>query len=291
MARGWRRFSDPVIVPLRSVIVILWLLNHLGTLSLAVLIVGGTVLAALTGSVLLRRRHPRLADGEHNDMVGVVLGMFGAIYGIILAFVIVTLWTQMENTQNVVAAEATGVALIVRDARAFPPAEQARVNAAASGYVHTVVEVQWPLMREGIADYSVTGRRLEELYDALQAYEPVTESQKAFYAQAVATLDEVAGDRRARLTMAGQQLPPLLQVLAVGGALVIIPLTFLYGMRSRRMQMLFVAAVAALIGFSLLLVVVLDRPFAGELSVSPAPYREGALAQFWEPAGETSGVR
>ncbi|WP_199870114.1 hypothetical protein [Streptomyces sp. Root66D1] len=37
------------------------------------------------------------------------------------------------------------------------------------------------------------------------------------------------------------------------------------------------------IGFSLLLVFVLDRPFAGELSVSPAPYREGALATYWEP--------
>ncbi|MEU6985724.1 hypothetical protein ABZ946_20190 [Streptomyces sp. NPDC046324] len=87
-------------IPLRSVTMVLWLLNHLGTLTLAVLIVGGTVLAALAGSVLLRRRHPRLADGEHNDMVGVVLGMFGAIYGIILAFVIVTLWTQMENTTS-----------------------------------------------------------------------------------------------------------------------------------------------------------------------------------------------
>ncbi|MEU6985725.1 hypothetical protein ABZ946_20195 [Streptomyces sp. NPDC046324] len=196
-----------------------------------------------------------------------------------------------DGEHNVVAAEATGVALIVRDARAFPPAEQARVNAAASGYVHAVVEVQWPLMREGAAEYSVTGAKLEGLYDALQAYEPVTESEKAFYTQAVAKLDDVAGERRARLTMAGQQLPPLLQVLAVGGALVIIPLTFLYGMRSRRMQLLFVGAVAALIGFSLLLVVVLDRPFAGELSVSPVPYQEGALAQFWEPAQEASAVR
>ncbi|MFG2872401.1 DUF4239 domain-containing protein [Streptomyces sp. NPDC048338] len=270
---------------------ILWLLNHLGTFALAVLIVGGTVGLSLLGSVLVRRRHPKIADGEHNDMVGVVLGMFGAIYGIILAFVIVTLWTQMESTQNVVAAEATDLALIVRDARAFPTEDRDRVHAAAGGYVHTVVEVQWPLMRDGVADYRVTGGKLDDLYAALQSFEPRTESEKTFYAEAAARLDDVAGERRARLTMAGQQLPPLLQVLAVGGALVIIPLTFLYGMRSRRMQLLFVGAVAALIGFSLLLVVVLDRPFAGELSVSPAPYKEGALAQFWEPGPETPTAR
>ncbi|MEU3316917.1 hypothetical protein ABZ743_30110 [Streptomyces sp. NPDC006662] len=61
------------------------LLNHCNTFTLAVVAVGGTVLA-VGGSALLRRRRPSPAGGEHNDMVGVTLGMFGAIYGIILAF-------------------------------------------------------------------------------------------------------------------------------------------------------------------------------------------------------------
>ncbi|MGW3145638.1 hypothetical protein ACWDG1_13340 [Streptomyces sp. NPDC001177] len=47
------------------------------------------------------------------------------------------------------------------------------------------------------------------------------------------------------------------------------------------MQLLFVSAVVGLTGFSLLLVMVLSRPFAGDLSVTPAPYKEAALAQFW----------
>ncbi|MEU4272909.1 hypothetical protein [Streptomyces sp. NPDC026092] len=41
------------------------------------------------------------------------------------------------------------------------------------------------------------------------------------------------------------------------------------------------SSVAAHSGFSLLPVVVLHRPFAGDLTVSPAPYREAALAQYW----------
>ncbi|MFK0202925.1 hypothetical protein [Streptomyces lavendulae] len=52
----------------------LWLLNHFSTFTLAVVVVGGTVLLAVGGSVLLRRRHPSLAGGEHNDMVGVTWG-------------------------------------------------------------------------------------------------------------------------------------------------------------------------------------------------------------------------
>ncbi|WP_306327872.1 bestrophin-like domain [Streptomyces venezuelae] len=262
----------------------LWLLNHFSTFTLAVVTVGGTVLVAVVGSVLLRRRHPSLAEGEHNDMVGVTLGMFGAIYGIILAFVIVTLWTQLESTQTIVAAEATDIALIARDAAAFPPPVRAGVDEALSGYVHSVVNDQWPRMRSGQPSYGATTQKLQAVYDVLQAYDPRTPREEVFYEEAVSHLNGVASQRRARLTMAEQELPPLLQVLAFGGAVVLIPLTFLYGMRRLRIQLLFVASVAALIGFSLLLVFVLDRPFAGDLSVSPTPYKEGALERYWEPA-------
>ncbi|MGY3339530.1 hypothetical protein ACVW0K_005629 [Streptomyces filamentosus] len=261
----------------------LWLLNHLSSFSLALLLVGGTVVLAVTGSVLLRRRHPSLAGGEHNDMVGVTLGMFGAIYGIILAFVIVTLWTQLESTQTIVAAEATDAALIARDAAAFPPEVRSGLDAALSDYVHAVVEKQWPLMREGRPQYGATERSLVAAFEVLQVYDPKTPREEVFYEEAVSHLNDVAAQRRARITMAEQELPPLLQVLAFGGALVLVPLTFLYGMRRLRIQLLFVASVAALIGFSLLLVLVLDRPFSGELSVSPAPYKEGALARYWTP--------
>lgn len=259
----------------------LWLLNHFSTLTLAVLTVGGTVGLAVAGSVLLRRRYPSLARGEHNDMVGVTLGMFGAIYGIILAFVIVTLWTQLEDTQTIVASEATDAALITRDAASFPAAVRARLEATMSGYVHAVVEDQWPRMRAGHPSYGATETHLQDAFGVLQAYDPKDEREQVFYEQAVGHLDDVASQRRARITMARQELPPLLQVLAVGGALVLVPLTFLYGMRKLRVQILFVASVAGLVGFSLLLVLVLDRPFAGDLSVSPAPYREGVLARYW----------
>ncbi len=118
---------------------------------------------------------------------------------------------------------------------------------------------------------------LRSAFETLQRYDPKSQNEQVFYEEAVNHLNDVASQRRARITMARQELPPLLQVLAFGGALVLVPLTFLYGMRKLRVQILFVASVAGLVDFSLLLVFVLDRPFAGELSVTPAPFREGAL--------------
>ncbi|MFG2819149.1 DUF4239 domain-containing protein [Kitasatospora sp. NPDC048365] len=274
----------------RTLSVELWLLNHLSTLVLAFAVVGGVVVLAVAGSVLTSRLKPSLVSGEHNDMVGVVLGMFGAIYGIILAFVIVNLWTQLETTETVVATEATAASQIVRDARVFPDADRARVNAAVADYVHAVVEQQWPLMRAGAGDFARTADRVEAMYQSLRVYEPQTQAEQAFYGQAVDSLDELVAQRRARIAQSNAELPTLLKALVFGGALVILPLTFLYGIRSQGLRLLFVGSVAGLIGFSLLLVVVLDRPFAGDLCVSPMPFKQSALAQFWpvQPGPTTS---
>ncbi|MEV6979428.1 DUF4239 domain-containing protein [Kitasatospora sp. NPDC093806] len=259
----------------------LWLLNHFPTAALVMLVVGGFFALAIAGSLLAYRRHPSLVEGEHNDMVGVVLGMFGAIYGIVLAFVIVNLWTQLEGTQGVVSTEATAVSQIVRDARAFPPEPRAAVTAAVGEYVHSVVEIQWPLMQQGRGDFERTAEKIEAIYGALRAFEPQTQTEQVFYEEAVSSLNDAVAQRRARIANSRLALPPLLWILVIGGSLVILPLTFLYGIRDRRIRLLFVGSVAGLIGFSLLLVLVLDRPFAGDLCVSPQPFKESSLAQFW----------
>ncbi|WP_346766411.1 DUF4239 domain-containing protein [Streptomyces sp. CB01881] len=188
----------------------LWLLNHFSTVGLTVVVVGGFVALAAVGSLLAYRRHPALAEGEHNEMVGVVLGMFGAIYGIILAFVIVNLWTQLEETQSVVAGEATAVSQIVRDAKAFPPEHQAAVNTAVGNYVHAVVEEQWPLMREGCGDFARTAERMEAMYQALREFEPQTQTEQAFYGEALNSLNDTVAQRRARIADSRLSLPPLL---------------------------------------------------------------------------------
>ncbi|MEU9128711.1 DUF4239 domain-containing protein [Kitasatospora sp. NPDC048540] len=258
-----------------------WLLNHLPTFALTAAVVGGIIIFAMLGDLLCRHWFPSTTEGTHNDMVGVVLSLFGAIYGVILAFVIVNLWTQLQSAETIVATEATATAQIVRDANAFPPEVRDKVDAAVGDYVHAVVERQWPLMREGRSDYGRTAPEVAALYQALQSYTPTDVPQQTFQQHAITSLDQVVAQRRARITQSGQQLPTLLQVLVFGGALVILPLTFLYGREDRRIEIIFVGAVSSLIGFSLLLVLVLDRPFSGDLSVSPQPFMDGVLAQFW----------
>ncbi|MEV4436533.1 hypothetical protein [Streptomyces sp. NPDC049585] len=264
----------------------LWLLNTFSTPALATVFIGGIVFVAVTGGLLVRRRFPHTVEGRHNEMIGVVLGIYGAIYGIILAFVIVAEWEALGVARTNVATEATQTAEVLRDASAFPTEQRHRISDAIGDYVHAIVEKQWPRMREGEPDPGLTNPEITRIYRAFQTYEPTTEAEKAYYSQAVSNLGGVAAARRSRLATSQEQLPVLLTALVYGGALVVIPLTWVYGIRSIRVQLVFISAVAALIGVSVLLVLTLDRPFSGDLSISPAPFKEGILAHYWHEPPE-----
>jgi hypothetical protein len=259
----------------------LWLLNNLDTANLALLIVGGVVVLSLAACLVTRRLFPALSNGVTNDVSRTVLELFGAIYGIVLAFVIVTLWTELEQVQAVVTSEATDLAVISRNAHPFPDEVQKKLDGALGGYVHAVVEDAWPLMREGKNSLSATSGKLEAVYEVLQDYNPKTASEQAFYSQSVERLNDVTAQRRTRILAATQQLPILLQVLTYGGALVVMLVTLLYGVENLKVQLLFVGAIALLVGLSLTLVLVLDYPFAGDVSASPHPFMEGQLRKYW----------
>jgi hypothetical protein len=262
----------------------LWLTNHLAVWALLLVFVPGVTGLAILGCIRIRRRFPSLADGDHRDVAGVVIGIFGAIYGIVLAFVIVALWEGFQTSHALASTESTELAQMVRAIRAFPPEAEFTVREAIQEYVHAVVEDEWKAMAQGHKSARATAG-LDNLYSVLQAYEPELASESAFYDQAVSALNEVTSTRRARLEASSQRLPGLFLALVLGGAVIVIGMTYLLDVRSEAIHLMFVGAVAGLVGFNLLLVVVMDHPFSGQLAIGNAPFKEEAMAQFWAVKG------
>ncbi|WP_367038264.1 hypothetical protein [Streptomyces sp. Je 1-332] len=114
-------------------------------------------------------------------MIGVVLGMYAAIYGIILAFVVVAEWEGLNAAETNVALEASQTAEVLRDASAFPAGQERRVTNAVGAYVRVVVNEQWPLMRAGEPDPGLTNPEVTALYQAFQEYEPQTEADSSCF--------------------------------------------------------------------------------------------------------------
>jgi len=256
-----------------------WLLNNLTTWELGILIIGAFVLLALAGLYVVRRWFPSLQESDSNDVAGVILGVLAAIYGIVLAFVIVSLYEDFRKAGSDVRIEATALSKVYADSRGFSPTEAAALKANVATYIRSVIGDEWPAMSKGRESES-TWRALDAFYTTLEHYQPRTTSQKVFYAETAGRLNDLAGAHRERLNDSEESLPTTFEILLVGGALLLLGCTFLFAVGNRRLHTTLVLAVAVLLGFNLLLALVLDYPFSGEVVVSKAPFTHGALAQF-----------
>ncbi|MBI2322651.1 MAG: hypothetical protein HYU88_11345 [Chloroflexi bacterium] len=60
-----------------------------------VLIVGGTIVLAVVGLLAVRRLVPVPTLRSHNDVAGFIFATLGVIYAVLLALVVVALWTAL----------------------------------------------------------------------------------------------------------------------------------------------------------------------------------------------------
>ncbi|MEI7745803.1 MAG: hypothetical protein WCK58_18860, partial [Chloroflexota bacterium] len=213
-----------------------------------------------------------------NDVAGVLLGIVGAIYGIMLAFVVVTVWSSFADAEHNVRREATYAAQVLLDTEGLDVSSS--MSAEVRAYVHDVVELEWPLMTTGKPSGAVDAD-IVALFATLRSSNPATQSQAGFHTAAINDLNDLLAARRDRLFAAQEELPAVLQDLIYGGALLLVAFTWLFGMRRYRAQLLMVMGVAALVGFCLLVVVVFDHPFSGDITVSNGPFHLGVLAPLW----------
>ena len=104
----------------------------------------------------------------------------------------------------------------------------------------------------------------------------------AFYDDSVQQLSTALEARRNRLDDAGGGLPWVIGVLLLVGSIIIVGYTVLVGSRSFWFHAIGAGAVALVLGLSLVVLLDLTYPFSGDLSVGSAPFRNGALAQFFD---------
>ncbi len=259
-----------------------WLLNNVPTVGLVVLFVGVFVGFAVVGTLLVRKWFPSVASREDDPLVDVHLAVVRIVYGIMLAFMIGTIWVEYRQAEQTVTTEATQVSQLYRDTRGLPAETADRVVDGIGAYVRRVVDHEWDEMRYGREDPEASAA-IDNLYRVLHQTEPETAAQQTFFSAAVGKISDVDTARRERLHKAARELPVVLQIVLVGGGFVVVGFLFLMGASNPRIHMLMVVVVSTLIAFLLLLVLLVGHPFSGDVSVSPEPFRTGALAHFFEP--------
>ncbi len=188
----------------------------------ALLVIGGSLIATLLLLLIFHRLLPVDLRSAHNDVAGFTIAIVGVIYAVLLAFIAVSAWESHGKAQEVVQVEANMVGNLYVDSIGLPPEIRFPTWRALRDYTKTVIEVEWPSQHQGRVN--VAGwPSLISLNSILASFKPSDGSTIALKSELMRTADDLFQARRDRLEAATSGIPMVMWVITLsGGALTII---------------------------------------------------------------------
>jgi hypothetical protein len=259
-------------------------------LTLLLLVVGGTTALTLLVTYFVPTLFPKLKESPYEPAGGAVKSVAFLLYVLIFAFSVGSVLSTGGQASSSAASEATNLALLVRDAKDFTPAVKDKLRAAIGQYDNAVANEEFATMRRGHAS-AFTAAALDNLYGAYQFYSGTPGPDGSLATSQISKLDAIVTSRRTRLSLAQQGQSGILRAFLIFGTLLVIALSYPLKLSDAWVRMLVLGSIAAFLSFALALTILLDYPFSGDVSVSPQPYKETVLAQFWPrpPLGPVPG--
>jgi hypothetical protein len=244
-------------------------LDEMPLLASTLLLVGGATVFAMLGSYLVRRFVPVERLVTNNEVAGFKFAALGAVYAVLLAFAVFVVWESFRDAEACVTREAGALASAYRLSFGIEGPAGSGVRAALEEYVHSTVTDDWPAMIRGGGGSPVSNRALSKVYAAALAWQPETNRESAILSAMLDQLDGLTGARRERLGLATGVVPDMVWWSLFVGALLTIGFTFFFGSENLAAQVVMSGMLAMSLAVSLLVVVSLDRPFAGAVMVGP----------------------
>jgi Protein of unknown function (DUF4239) len=259
-------------------------MNQLPPWLVALMVVAGAEIFAIGLMLLTRLIWGTELLSLNNEVAGFKFAVVGVLYAVLLAFVVIAVWENYENTESTVRGEAKAVIDLHHISYALPEPGGGEIRKHLASYLEAVRESEWPAMARGEAS-DAAARELIHLSQAIFDVEPRGNRELALYQQILRLLTTIEDDRNERLDSSDGTVPPVLWVVLVAGGLITLGYPAFFGSPNIVAQCLMTAALAALVAIILLLGVVLDFPFVGEVHISALPFDQ-ALEQMpaqWPP--------
>lgn len=204
----------------------------------------------------------------HNDVAGPIMGTIGTVLAVLLSFMVVTVWSQYNDSENTVQKEASAVADLHRLASGFSDPFRSDLHAALDRYLYDVINAEWPQMKTG--GISVRAHRDAVTIAALaHSYTPKNGLESQLDPQVLEETRTMVDARRSRLHDNETGIPLVLWAVMLLVSAIAIGFTYLFKVERPWMRFAMVAAFTATVGLIFVLIAELDYPFRGDTHITP----------------------
>lgn len=233
----------------------------------------GVALVAGSLAYVVRRIGATEGVVENNEAAGQVFTLVGGLQGVLLAFVLISLFDGTADAEDGSFREADSLVAAVWAAGALP----SDVAPQARSYAREVIDEEWPRMREGLPVGDDGWAALEKLRTTVAeapATDEWTSDQKT---EATNQLWQVYLARQDRLNAASSDgVNSVVWFALVVGAVMAVALPLLFGGPKPATHIFIVSILAATMTLLLFATQQLQNPYGGGAQVSPAAF-ESAL--------------
>lgn len=211
------------------------------------------------------------------DSAALANDMNAAIFGLILAFLVVSMYDTNRRVEESISREANSLVAILQTSRCLNNAPE--IKTAIQNYARTVREKEWPLMQAGKLEevWALTPCLINPVLEAVLHAHPTGTVQQCFFDKLPEMLRDLDAAHRSRLTQAEVHLP--VQFWRVIALMTILALWFLAYMNPwtgiGSMIPIVIPGIVIALSFSLL--ISLHYPFLGPFSVSNKLFSLGEL--------------
>ncbi len=223
------------------------------------------ILAALVGPsiigfVIVHRLVPVSVRRAHNDVAGFVFSVVGVMYGVLLAFVVIVVWEQYSESRINARHESSAALSLQQAMGAYAESSHSPdLRPALLSYLHEIVDGEFPAMAAQRRLPPVS-QALEAIWQGVQGLSPTSLRQQVLYGELIGRLNELERLRAERLGDAHEQLPHVIWLALIVGAVLTIGFSFFLGTENVRAHGVMTAVLGALVGVIFYVIVQLDYP-------------------------------
>jgi len=205
---------------------------------------------------------------KHNSVAGPIMGIIGTAYAVLLSFVVVAIWQQYNESDNVASTEAGAVSDLHHLSDALPSPWNVVLKSECDRYIRLMIDVEWPEMQRGAWSsraQHLSGLIAHQVADVI----PRNAAQQNTASQALGVVRTLLDARRQRLHDNETGIPWILWSTLWCAAVVTLAFSFMFGVENARIQLTMTAALTATIALMFILIAELDYPFRGDAGISP----------------------
>lgn len=247
------------------------------------LIIFACIGAAVAFLHLVTRTSAAHSRKESNDFTGAVVAVIGTTYAVLLAFMLSGVWEMFQQAQINAEQEANDLVNVFRiSSQLQDPARQA-IQDLSRRYAQQTITTEFPAMaNENVPPAG--GQMITEMWTAISHVKNASDYESQAVGELMSTLRSLTEHRRIRILQSHEMLPGILWTVLIAGGIITVAASCFFGVPSFRFHLLQVIVLSFLIALVLVAIADIDRPYQGDVKVSPAGF-EFALHSF-NSAGE-----